>query len=316
MSASRVLLHSARLQQFQAGENVATDIKGWIANQNYFIDADITSDSFTLRASNALELSSALGNDLNRMAIAAFESISGVRAEQHLPRSLAWSSIRSYYAAFFAAHAIMRIFGTSCSQLEFEHVKKIYESATIFGRTGGIRSIDAGFYAIEIDPTFSLIKFNCLRDSHKDTWKTFLNVINAISNDIPGSTAISKHKVEASALLDEIKTRLTSAGCSGGNWLSHMRNSINYRHSHGVWFPYSLRSTRTNLHETVSRDWLRAPTTRAGEHLAELDTFFEASVLLVSVMRELITSAVNLADPVNPMIRNGCIRLLNELRAS
>ncbi|MES1265464.1 MAG: hypothetical protein ABUU24_07410, partial [Variovorax sp.] len=77
MSAIRAILQGARLSLFQPGLNSAADLKAWVAGQNYFIDTDITPDSFTLRASDPLELRQALANDLNRLTCAAFESAAG-----------------------------------------------------------------------------------------------------------------------------------------------------------------------------------------------------------------------------------------------
>lgn len=316
MSALRVLLHGARLSVFQPTSATAIDLKGWIANQNYFIDVDIQKSDFILRVSDPDEVKRALANDLNRMAIAAFESAAGVATEMTLPRSLAWGSIRSYYASFFAAHAFMRLYGTACSQLDSEHVNAIYKSATMFGKTGGLTSLESGFYSIEIDSNFATIRFRKLKDSHKDTWAVFLALIKLLDANIPSTTALSKHKVEASSLLTELQTGITQARCSQGNWLSAMRNSINYRLTHGVWFPYSAKVARIELLDSASRNWLNTPSYCASiSHQGELDSFFGITALIVSLLRELVTAAAQLSDPLNPVMKNGCLRLLNDIRA-
>lgn len=309
------MLQSARLSVFKPGSTTAIDVKAWIANQGYFIDVDLRKTEFTLRVSEPTDLERALANDLNRMAIATFESAAGIRPDQVLPRSIAWGAIRAYYASFFAAHTFMRLFGTSCSQLDHEHVNKIFQSAQTFGKTGGLTSVETGFYAINIDQNFSSVTFRKLKDSHKDTWAELLATIENLESTIRSANAIKQHKLDASMLLTNLKSGISSANSINGNWLSTIRNSINYRHTHGVWFPYSTKAERSELLDAASRNWLQDSRPQGRPQRAgELENFFDVAVMLVSLVRELIAAASELSDPLNPAIKNGCMKLLNEVK--
>lgn len=315
MTAVRVLLQKARLPLFQPGLQSAIDIKGWTANQNYFFDQDITANSFSLRASDPSQLRQALANDLNRFASAAFESAAGIGPDPCLPRSLAWGSVRSYYSAFFAAHAFMRLFGSACVQLDSEHVDQVFRVALAFGRAGGLTTIESGFFVAEVEPAFDTITFRRLRDSHRDTWASLLSVLNMLEQSIPTANALRSYKLEASALISDLKAPLTRSGSVKGNWLSTVRNSINYRHSHGVWYPYS-KSVDPALLESAGRAWKSLScinTLNTG--LNDLDCFFFASSGLVSLVRELTTTAADLNSPLSPIFANGCLKLLNEAKA-
>lgn len=313
MTAVRVLLQNARLQLFQPGLVSALDVKAWVANQNYFFAQDITAASFSLRASDPSQLRQALANDLNRVASAAFESAAGIGLDTALPRSLAWGSVRSYYSAFFAAHAFMRLFGTACVQLDGEHVDRILNAAQVMGRSGGLAALGSGFFAASIDPTFQAVTFRRLKDSHRDTWATLLSVFDTLEAAIPATTALSSQKLEASTLLSDLKAQLTRSGSTKGNWLSIMRNSINYRQSHGAWFPYN-RSADTALLEAASRAWKISPSPTLQIPLSELDCFFHASTKLVALVRELTSVAAELNSPLNPTFKNGFVKLLNEAK--
>lgn len=313
MTAVRVLLQNARLTLFQPGLTSALDIKAWVANQNYFFTQDITAASFALRASDPSQLRQALANDLNRLASAAFESAAGIGLDPALPRSLAWGSVRSYYSAFFAAHALMRLFGSACVQLDHEHVEKVLYSAQAMGRSGGLTALDSGFFVAFIDPAFQTVTFRRLKESHRDTWATLVEVIDSLDASIPGTTALSSHKLEASALLSDIKLQLTRSGSRKGNWLSTMRNSINYRQSHGAWFPYN-RSADPAVLESAARAWRALPILSSQTSLSELDCFFQATAGLVALVRELTSVAAELNSPLNPTFENGCIKLLNEAK--
>lgn len=314
MTTARLLLQMARLEVFQPGSSASIDLKGWVANQNYFIDADIQPNEFTLRASSPQQLAAALSTDLNRLAGAAFESAAGIKTDQALPRSLAWGAIRSYYSAFFAAHAFMRLYGVACSQFESEHIDRVLASARAFGRAGGLSSVDSGFFVVEIDPVFKTAKFRRLRESHKDTWGVFLGVLQALDQRIPGTVGLSKHKIEASALISEIKAGLTRSSSVKGNWLSTMRNSINYQQTHGAWFPHGAKARADTL-DTVSRTWLSAPIASTPAVASDLEIFFGLTVQIVATLRELLSEGAALVNPLNPLMKNGCMKLLNDVQA-
>lgn len=317
MSAIRVLLQSARLSVFQPTGSSAIDVKGWIANRNYFVDTNLLAGEFSLRASDSNELRRALANDLNRMTAAAFESAAGIASDPVLPRSLAWGSIRSYYSSFFAAHALMRLFGTACSQLDPEHVDAIYTSAQVFGRTGGLNSLSSGFYSVEIDSSFSLVKFRKLKESHKDTWSVFLLTLNAIEGNIPGAAALSAHKIAASALISDLKDGLTRDNSNKGNWLSSTRNSINYRLTHEVWFPHRSRAVRAEVLQVAARKWLQVPSPISSvSGLSDLDVYFDVSVMTVALLRELFSTGAALSNPIDEIFTNGSLRLLNDIMAN
>lgn len=167
---SSVIAQLAYLGIFGDVTNTKIDLRGWVANQSYLIDEDISADTFILRVNDTPTLKAAIANDCNRMAMASFETIAGIQKEPHLPKSGAWGIIRSYYASFFAAHTILRIFGGSCTQLEQEHLKKIYEMALALKKEGDVNRLESGFYYIHVTRDFQTVSFKKIKDSHKDTW--------------------------------------------------------------------------------------------------------------------------------------------------
>jgi len=60
----------------------------------------------------------------------------GITAVGNLPKSTAWILIRAYYAAFFAAHSILRMFGNLCIQLESPETFALDHVAQSFVQNG------------------------------------------------------------------------------------------------------------------------------------------------------------------------------------
>lgn len=310
--AARVLSQLAYLEIFKVHSKTAIDVKGWVANQNYLVVAGMTPTSFTLTTHDSDGLRAALANDCNRMSMAAIESISGIQADLSFPKSSAWATIRSYYAAFFAAHALLRVFGYSYSQLESEHTKKIFEMAKMLNVQGGAIKIESGFYSIHIDKSFTRLMFEKKNESHKDLWRGFLELIEKLIADIATTTAISTHKIKAQDLLMEARRGVTKDGSRFmGNWLSELRNQVNYQHLHGAWFPYEAGVLNRRIIDSATSCWKRpSDTFNTATKRKEMEMFFESTSLLLSFLRETLGICMERAGEKGSVFQNGALRMM------
>lgn len=315
--ATRVLSQLAYLDIFKGKSKTTIDVKGWVANQNYLVAAGMTSTSFTLTTHDSDGLRAALANDCNRMSMAAIESISGIQADVMFPKSSAWATIRSYYAAFFAAHALLRVFGYSYSQLEYEHTKKIFEMAEALNVHGSNSKIESGFYSIQINKLFTTLIFEKKNESHKDMWRGFLELINKLIADIDTTTAISIHKIKAQDLLIETRRGVTKNGSrSMGNWLSELRNQVNYQHLHGAWFPYEVGVINRRIIDTATSCWKKpSDTFNTASKKKEMEVYFESTSLLLSFLREMLVICMERAGDKGSVFQNGALRMMRTVGA-
>jgi hypothetical protein len=313
---NKILVPQARLEIFNSKIRTGIDLKGWIANQYYFVDDDIDLDTFELRPTNSASLFAAYANDCNRMAIAAIESAVGLCLDSTLRDSGAWGVIRAYYAAFFAVHSILRMYGVSCTQLEQVHADKIYQIAQLVSRDGGHARLQNGFYSIEITGNPTVVRFAKYKDSHAGTWRRFLELVDSLSSGSRELSALSQDKLDAISLLTRIRSGITkSSRYSTGNWLSKLRNNVNYQHTHGVWFPYEQKVIAQTCIPHMSRAWkLQASDLPCSLGNGEIEYFFEVVLLIMSFFRELLVSCHKKSGSTNPVFVNGAIRLLNTLQ--
>lgn len=309
---ARVLSQLAHLEIFKKQNKSLMDVKAWVANQNYYVDPGMSPTSFTLTVYDQDGLKAALANDCNRMSMAAIESICGVQIDSVFSTSSSWAAIRTYYASFFAAHAILRIFGYSYSQLEFEHAKKIFEVAKSIGVQDTNNKIEHGFYNIQIDRQFKKVIFEKKSDSHKDMWRGFLSLIEQLTNDVSTTSAISQHKGEAIDLLSETRKGITKNGSHAiGNWLSELRNHVNYRHSHGAWYPSEMGISIQRAVTNISSRWKKPSNTFSTmDKQHEMELFFESTTLLLSFMREMLCECTDKVDDKGTVFQLGALRML------
>ncbi|TNZ65346.1 hypothetical protein CGK42_24295, partial [Vibrio parahaemolyticus] len=90
-------------------------------------------NEFKLKIYDLNDLYISFAFDINRMATSSFESIHGIEPNQNFPKSIGWLVVRLYYAAYYAAHAILRLFGISCSQFDQQESRVITEIAKVWG---------------------------------------------------------------------------------------------------------------------------------------------------------------------------------------
>jgi len=246
------------------------------------------------------------------MGMAAFESIHGIPSRQDIPRSTAWTLIRGYYAAFFAANAMARIFDAWVSQMDKEQIIELNKAMVAIGEKPCIHQ---GLHRVEIDPrtkSFSVCPLH--KRSHEATWKEFGILIERLVQELlKDSHSADKDAQEAAVLFLEILEVLRTSPCRNDyNWLSLIRNELNYQHKHGAWYPhYRVSRFREEVNRYIA-GWKRSPSAMLVPEEHILIRFSKGCAQLVSLMRELLQD-LNRRNPNNDsFLRHGVMRVLNQ----
>src|ERR1017187_4136379 len=101
----------------QVSGHCRKELTGWINDERFQVYVAPTETSFTLSVSEPLPLLQAYAAEINRISIASNETMSSILTTPTVRKSVAWLVIQTYYAAFFAAHSLTRVLGTSCLPL-------------------------------------------------------------------------------------------------------------------------------------------------------------------------------------------------------
>lgn len=94
-------------------------VQQWVLNGNYTFSDKPTKKKFEIFPCD--KVAAAFAGDISRLSCAAFESACSVSIPSHSNNATGWIAITSYYSAYFAANALMRVFGFACSNLSIEH---------------------------------------------------------------------------------------------------------------------------------------------------------------------------------------------------
>lgn len=294
----------------------------WLSNgEYYYITSPISKDSFTLDVSGqgfTKNMLFAFAYDCNRMASAAFETMYSIERNTKLPHSIAWLIIKSYYAAFYAGHSIIRMLGISCSQLNKSSTDKVLEIAQLNGNDQGINSISSSYYSCKYNDRFKQLYFDNIKSKggvHESFWRIFYDCIHNAEQSILQLPTNTSRSQNVSSRLEELRKVLSHRGHNGGNWLSSIRNQVNYRHEFDAWFPYKKRNQQSvkDIYRQCSM-WLNDPMNidLVIIHGQPIKLFINACNFIVALCRVLIEDMSNRCSSGKSYLVDGSLKLLNQ----
>lgn len=278
--------------------STSSGFKEWLASGNYGMHSPIAPDRFELFVGlgPAAAILQAYATDCDKFVSAAFESMVAVPRSPPLPKSVAWLMISHYYAAFFAANAILRMLGTSCTQIETIEANSVLNVAHVWGQNPGAVLLNRGQYSCTFDHTRQMITCSLVRTTagvHEGLWRLFRERMEWISNQILASSSnISIEAQRAAAKLYDLCQNLSRPPCGTGNWLSYVRNRINYRQEYDAWFPYG-RNDAERLFRGAT-DWMLEPLSlNLSPGSRELEVYSVTCCFVVALCRAM---ALDIAD--------------------
>ncbi len=265
--------------------SASIDFKKWIAAGNYLVRDIPTPLQVHIEANNEFRFHEMIAHDSCRMASAAFETMYAIHSTPSLSKSYSWIAIKAYYAAFLSAHSIMRCFGYTCSQLERGHVRQINDFGQIVGLSESIRA-EAGYFSGVYDKTSRILLLKRMKNTHEDTWGTFVSCLEKMSMDLLGVAGLTNHKQQLSVEVTDLISILNKNGKLGkGNFLSQFRNAVNYRQEHHCWHPYGKSSIKSDKIVSYLNSWTKTdPTsTPSWKESQEAYNFFYACRTIVHI---------------------------------
>ncbi|WP_312549831.1 hypothetical protein [Massilia sp.] len=265
----------------------------WLATCDYtWVDA--TSTTVTLDISNSGEsFARAFASEISRFSCATYESLLDATAAPHSTSALGWALIRYYYATFYAAHALLRLAGTSLTMIT-------PKTAQTMNKVGGqyltiSPNVTSALYTVQHDNATKRVVLTKIGGSnggsHEEMWQRFLDLLRETENYLILNYGQSKEAQAAVRELQALGDNLCKSGKKNGAWLSTVRNNLNYRHDYGVWFPCTVmpKSALTLANKMV--EW--KPTAKIANGTAtstELSIFIDScnktAKLLTSVLKE------------------------------
>lgn len=257
----------------------------------YDLNFNNTAQTFTADFRDESPVALALAADACRLSCASFQTMVLTAAEMRERDSMAWSVIKLYYAAFYAGNAILRLLGESCSFFEPQHVLRINQLASAYGRVPTF-SVNSGLYRCVVGGGGAAFTCEKLRAGNGGTHEAFWNVLG-IKLEAVGATILQTPTlvmIEAQAVYSQLEQfRLLLKRRGNYSWLSSIRNEVQYRHEHKTWYPEQIKAQdRETLGRRVAR-WSQDPMgITFDSHSGPLGEFVSACCFIVALCQALL----------------------------
>lgn len=282
--------------------------KEWLEQGSYTPLGGVAADSFELTAHDVGDLTGALTDEFCAWALTAFESMLEVERGAREAKALAWPAIKSYYASFFAAHAVMRFLGYGCVWLAASDLARVKQVAGIHNALVGAGP-KKGQWKFTLKPN-SILFEHCGGGSgggaHDDVWKVFSAVMDDAAAKVSSSPLVSASDSQdfllfVDAVVKEVKDGMPSA----------VRNAVNYRRDYGVWYPYANFDRSFLSLSTRSLSWRNADTTTPMVRpLSDFAALMNFSQSLTSLSLSLSQAAAKYFDGRAKRFSSGPLKLV------
>lgn len=223
----------------EVGQNITFGLNHWLSKgSDYFVSSNHPNNDFAIGTYDYYDFLKPYSYDINRLSCASAESLRDIERKNWQAKFIGWNITKLYYSAFFSAHCILKITGNSLANIEQSSINKIRSITSSYGYSYG--NLNTGLYCISIDNINNNFRFHKdpqYDNSHEGLWKYFLHFLVTSQNSVYGQLP----QPEAQQVVDkmnELANALRNWSSQSGNWLSRVRNLVNYSQSYGVWFPY------------------------------------------------------------------------------
>ena len=245
---------SGRMELMTLADSVTRSTAGYTLNydsHNRCITVDFGYPDF---------LMTALASDCSRLSCACFQTMISSAADIVERDNVAWTLIKVYYSAFYGGHAILRIFGNSCSFFDKHHTSRLLELGPAFGLGPEFR-LEPGLYECVLNENATAMKCTRARagagGAHESFWEIFGRKIGTLAEEIMRGPLVRADAQAVFAQIEELRTILKRR--AGYSWLSGVRNDLQYRHQHGVWYPSAPRARERDVLNSLLDQWSRNP---------------------------------------------------------
>lgn len=263
-------------------ENCQRSLKLWLTEGNYYVNS--AEPNLQLYCQSVEEVQKSFSLDAFKFSAHAAQTVFELERTGAYPKLTAWRMIQAYYAAFYAAHSILRFFGRSFSHLENGHVQ--FLSSRSSSELGMSPRLPSSYYLVQLSLSNRLLTFSRHSESHKDMWLCFLALSDEISREAHSLRATRERKQDFSLIFSHLSDALTNRGRHpAGNWLSLMRNEVTYKSSHGVWFPFEKTTPTFEDLMAKHKDWRKCERLLDDPNLIRNDRerFFATAFLIIDL---------------------------------
>lgn len=298
----------------QVSGNPRNGLPEWVGKGQYYFDEAVGPNAASFVVTAGESLLDIFASEMSRFSSAAIETSVGI-ARSQMRKSTAWLFIQTYYAAFYAAHSILRSAGISASNFRQNDCSRADAIADALGFSKA--PLNSAQFRCQFNSTANrLICTKALGGGvHEQFWRIFDNFLTSVPSRILGSTALTAQDAQSIAVtFDHLRSILRHNGHHNGNWLSAMRNEVTYTQQHAAWFPYGRSRAECDRLFELGKEWLNDPEAinLNSAKRSDAELFVITCAFLVSLAISNTRDMALRCSGGNSFLLHGPVRLLNQ----
>ncbi len=225
----------------------------------------------------------ALAGESSRLACAAFQSFADTWEQLNDANAAPWGLVKTYYSAFYAGHALLRIFGSGCTYLHGLRLQLVKQVLQAYGVADLPKK---GLYkvsATQRDRVLVVTAVPC-EGTHDGFWKVLYATMREATDSI--LTAGVLPTTDAQQVWGTLDSWIALCTQNGGHlaWPSELRNVLQYRQERDVWFPSALRAGDRRVLSGIAERWKSLPESiNIQPNAGELGRFVSVCTFLVAL---------------------------------
>lgn len=281
---------------------------------------DSTSMSWNLNFQSPGDVLEFAATECARFACASFQTFCMVATDLGSKDSVPWALVRAYYAAYYSAHSILRALGLACSFIDVTRIQTMNRVAVLYGVQEPFRG---GLHEISIDSSgggLDIVNVGGNQGgSHDAFWDVFCRRLQRMEAEVLAGPLPTAEAQAVNVALGELR-QVVGRRRFGTSWLSHVRNTIQYKHGFNIWYPvFGPTNRQIAEFKRLARAWRSDPIAcrviaTGGD---ELPTFISACTFIVAWCRTLLIRINERASTGRSasFLRTGPMRYLDALHS-
>lgn len=300
MSYSKSLSRLLRRDLLIGRRGRLEDYKALLSTQRYNVSSN--HECFEIQPYSLDEMIASHSGECGKFARAVLETLGGISVERHLVRHQAWPAVRLYYAAFYSAHLILRMFGRCCLFLDEVALSKLNEVSQLSNFV-----VKQGYYLASSE--INILNFSKLKDSHKDTWSSLHCLFSDLRNSVVEIDAPESDRKDAIIQLGALM-RCLEGGESNQSYLSNFRNRVQYRFEKSAWYPFGVKLPSGFELTKYSEQALKG-SFNGVQRDTEISAFYDSCLSIASFSMKYFIYIINNTDGLHKNLYSDFLMLRN-----
>ncbi|MCD0166956.1 hypothetical protein [Deinococcus sp. 12RED42] len=311
-----MILSSMWADGIKDSPNLNVGIAEYLKGNDSLVNSYSSSNDYSLYSREKMDVVKYFASEAAKFACASLETMCSMKYSDLINnKSQGWNMIKLYYAAFYAAHSIMRSAGNSVTMIDKGISNIISRKLEYGGYT--LATAAKGEHLTTFNSSIGTLDIKYIggigNGTHERFWHHFNLILEELKIKVAAAGIAADERAQLIVQISKLQEVLNGNSNGMLSWLSTMRNDVTYKIDHGVWFPY-IEKTKSGNPVDVKQNselWLDDPENINLDGANDIQSFVYACHFMISISHVNVMLLANLSENKRNPFRNKYVAMLN-----